>query len=72
VPEAAGAGSSSSSKAQQKQQTQDRDGCGLSGASKSQLLHAQHMGLVVLTQRWLADSISSMKLLPLQGYRFSC
>jgi hypothetical protein len=36
------------------------------------VLHAQQAGLVVLSQRWLADSVSSMQLLPLQGYRFSC
>jgi hypothetical protein len=75
VPEAAGAGSSGGSKAQQQQQqTQDRAGAdaGLSGASRNQVLHAQQAGLVVLSQRWLADSVSSMQLLPLQGYKFSC
>jgi hypothetical protein len=78
VPEAAaGAAGSSWSKAQQ-QQTQERavaEGSGASswtGASRSQVLHAQQSGLLVLTQRWLADSVSSMQLLPLQGYRFSC
>jgi uncharacterized protein HemX len=80
VPEAAAAGAagSSCSKAQQQQQTQETavaEGSGassLTGASRSQVLHAQQAGLLVLTQRWLADSVSSMQLLPLQGYRFSC
>jgi hypothetical protein len=77
VPEAAAGAAGSCSKGQQQQQTQERGaaecaGQSLTGASRSQVLHAQQAGLLVLTQRWLADSVSSMQLLPLQGYRFSC
>lgn len=46
------------------------EGLGLSGVSKAQLQHAQQMGLLVLGQRWLMDSVSSMQLLPVQAYQY--
>lgn len=35
---------------------------------KAQVQHAVAMGLPVVGQRWLVDSISSMQLLPTEGF----
>lgn len=39
------------------------------GSSKGQLAHAQALGVPVLGQKWLMDSVSQMQLLPMDAFR---
>jgi hypothetical protein len=42
---------------------------GSGGGSKGQLAHAEALGVPVLGQKWLMDSVSHMQLLPMEGFR---
>lgn len=43
---------------------------GSSGSTnKGQLAHAQALGVPVLSQKWLMDCVSSMQLLPMEGFK---
>lgn len=42
---------------------------GGSGSSKGQVAHAEALGVPVLGQKWLTDSVSCMQLLPMDDFR---
>jgi hypothetical protein len=39
------------------------------GSSKGQVAHAEALGVPVLGQKWLMDSVSHMQLLPMEGFK---